>query len=193
MFTTPRDQRDAKNHGGQKRIKNLNTKGTSQLRQVVLEDILDLHMRLNEISDQKAGFIMGIAGIILTIIVTGVVPDIDKINNFAKLGIAVISIGCLISLCLTIGILGPKMGERKRKDLFYYRSFLEHCTIEEYAEDLKKLLNDEDAIIEQYAKQIYSLGNLVLAPKFNRLENAAKILLLGIIIGSILVFFSVFL
>lgn len=168
-----------------------NNKEKLQQGQVVLKDILDLQMRLNVISDQKASFIMGISGIILTIIVAEILPDLDKFNFFAQIGIASIFLGCFIPLIYSIKIINPKMGERKRKDLFYYNSFLKNCkTGEVYVKDIKKLLNNEDDIIELYAMQIYDLSELVLKPKFNHLKKATNILLLGLILGSIFVVIS---
>ena len=166
-----------------------NNKDKLQQEHAVLEDILDHQMRLNEILDKKAHFIMGIAGIILTIIVAEVLPNLDKFNDLEKIGIAIISCGCILSLILTIKIIDPIMGDRERTDLFYYKSFLKNYdTGEDYAKDLKKLLNNEDEIIKLYAMQIYDLSDLVLKPNFYLLKITSRILLIGIIVGSIFVF-----
>ena len=158
----------------------------------ILQYILDLHMRLHEITYTNAYLFISATGVILTIIIALVLPNIKDFSNLAKAGITVIAIASFAALLLNIDIINPKIGKKiERKNLFYYSSFLDHCSKDEYANELSKLIKNEEHIIEQYAKEIYDLSQHVLAPKFKHLNHTANILLVGIVVGMGLILASV--
>lgn len=157
----------------------------------VLGNILDLHMRLNEFSYTKASLLIGVAGIILTLIIADILPNIKEMNIIAKVGIAVIALASQISLIINMVVIDTKIGETERKNLFYFRSFLRHYSIESYSKEISKLLKNEDYIIDQYAREIYDLSDRIIEPKYRLLKLATSILIGGIVAGSALVFASV--
>ncbi len=157
----------------------------------VLGDILDLHLRLHEITYANASFLIGAAGVILTLLAVEVLPNSKELNLLAKGGVGVIALAAILSLAINIGIIDPKIDRKvKRKNLFYFKGFLDQYSIDGYASEVSKLLKSEDYIIEQYAKEVYDLSRNVLEPKFRLLKQAAWILLGGIVAGSILIFAS---
>lgn len=156
----------------------------------VLGNILDVHMRLNEFSHTKASLLIAAAGVILTLIITDL-PNIKEMNIIAKAGIGIIALTSEISLLINILVVDPKIGETKRKNLFYFKSFLRHYSIDDYSKEISKLLKNEDYIIDQYAREIYDLSNRIIEPKFKLLKLATIILIGGVVVGSAMVFASI--
>lgn len=156
----------------------------------VLGDILRLHMQLNATCDKKANVTLGISGIILIITLTKMV-DIFTPNSdydlYLKIGFTLTILASMTSAILCIIVIYPsKIEDRSRLNLFYFGSFT-NISKKEYINEIKNLVMDKEEIITQYAEEIYDLGESDLMPRFKTLNKASKILLIGLIIGTITV------
>ena len=117
----------------------------------VLQDILNLHMNLHEASYTSANFLIGMTGVLLSIIIVGAIPNLEKFTGLAKLGLAVIALASLIALIICLKVIDPIIDnktEKKNLNLFYYKSFLSHSeNYIDYKENLSVLIKNEDSII----------------------------------------------
>jgi len=157
----------------------------------VLGDILNLHMELNKICDNKANFLLGISGVILMIALTKISLEFT-LYNLMQLGFFIIMLASLISAILSVWVLKPKIGKGfERTNLFYYGSFTEKLSSrEDYAREIQNLLKDQDKIIKHYAEEIWDFAYYDLAPRFRTINIATTILLVGLIIGTFFIIVS---
>ena len=73
-----------------------------------------------------------------------------------------------------VGIV-PREHKASRINLMYYRSFLS-ISEDEYVKLLKNLLRDKDRIVEEYVRDIYSLGEKTLKKKYKYLNIVVTLL-----------------
>ncbi len=154
----------------------------------LLGDILRVHMQLNDTCDKKANITLGISGIILVIMLTKVV-DIFKPNSdydiILKIGFILTVLASIISAILSIYVIYPrKIEDKSRLNLFYFGSFT-NISKDEYVSEIKNLLNDRERIATQYAEEIYDLGQSDLMPRFKTLNLASRVLVWGLIFGTL--------
>jgi len=158
----------------------------SSLTETVLSDILNLHMQLNNTCDKKANFTLGIAGIILIITLTKMVdifdPTLDY-NILVKIVLIITIFTSLLAAILSVFSIKPKIEDKDRLNLFYYGSFCNMITRDEYESEIKNLLTDKEKIIKQYSDEIYDLGKHDLMPRFENIKWATRILIISLIFG----------
>lgn len=138
-----------------------------------LRAILEKHMTLNQMADQKAAMIMTAASLILTISVT----QFDKLGLLAFLTLIVAgSLAILFSIFAIIPVLHVK----GVLNLFYFRSFA-RVDEQEYLARFKETLGDRDKLYDAYLREIYYLGRHRLTRKYLWISCGLWSLLAGLI------------
>lgn len=144
-----------------------------------LRDSLVHHRSLKNSLDQKASFLVAIAGVIFGL-------SIGRLDEIHFLVLAVASfLAVLLSIIITFL---PFRGKLKGKfGLMCWWGF-SNKSFEEYEAELKKSLVSDEKIAQEYAKEIWGLANYSLKPKTRILKWASIILILGLLGGFVLFF-----
>lgn len=154
----------------------------------VLGDILKLHMQLNDTCDKKANFVLAISGLILIFILSqfmeffnpNIIYDIT-----IQIGFFITVLSALAAAILCVFVIKPKIGNTNKVNLFYYGSFCNNITKEEYEIEMKKLVKNQEDIIKHYTNEIYDLGKHDLLPRFKSVNLASKMLIISLAAGTV--------
>ncbi len=97
-----------------------------------------------------------------------------------------------ISALVALFAVHPPRFMRKRgqkESLLYNKNISSFSSFKEYAQEIKKVTTDKDAMIEQYAIEIYNLARYYYNPKRKLFHLSRNILIIGFILFMILSFY----
>lgn len=155
----------------------------------ILQFINDKNFQLIQLADSKATSILGINGLMLTVIfaVGGFVPDfftfVDVMDYLRLILLGVyltFAAGSLIFSILTISPLVEASGKPK-KDIIYYNHILQFANAEEFAKEVKERLNDPDSLLKSLSDQIYSVS-LVDKRKYTNIRRCILFVFISFVI-----------
>lgn len=150
-------------------------------------------------SDNKTSIVLGIVGIILTIIFSNgeIINNLLKIVNKLILDInfddilyiiifILLTCFCVYGLYCLIKVLIPtlKIKFKNTKSFMYFGSVCKYSNFKEYKDDL--LNANEDDILDDLLNQIY-LNSIICNQKFINFAKGIKIFLIGLI-GTIIMY-----
>lgn len=144
------------------------------------------HVSLSQLADQKAGILISINGLIITVIITVLTPQFGSWSWSLLPSIALVG-GCLVSL--TFAVLGarPRI-DRTPVTLEKVRSgehnvlFFGHFTnmpLPDFQAAIRSLGKDRRLLQDSLSRQLYSMGE-VLLKKYRYLQIAYTAFLIGI-------------
>lgn len=155
-------------------------------------------------SDNKASIILGLVGILLTIIFTtgNITSQTTKImkelflnTNFSDILYLIFFLGsiciCILGLCDLIKVLIPtlKMKTNKIKSYMFFGSISCYTSFNEYKEDLLK--STEEDIFEDLLNQVYQ-NSIICNKKYENFAKGIKYFLVGFVSALILYCIGVF-
>ncbi len=155
----------------------------------VLKFINDKNFQLIQLADSKATSILGINGLMLTVLfaIGGFIPDFfsfTTIVDYIRLGLLgaylIFAAGSLIFSILTISPLVEATG-KPIKDIFYYNHILQYANADEFAEEVKERLNDSDSLIRSLSDQNYAVA-LVDKRKYTNIRRCILFVFISFII-----------
>ena len=150
-----------------------------EIKENFLGDILRNHIELIRIADSKARTLLIASSIVLTL----------SIGEIEQIQFLIISIFSLITAFLSVIVIVPREHSTNRVNLMYYKSFL-NVSEEEYVNLVKNTLKDKEKIIEEYARDIYSLGYRTLKKKYKYLNIAVYTFISGFILSLFMILVS---
>ena len=144
------------------------------------------HVSLSQLADQKAGILISINGLIITVIITVLTPQFGTWSWSLLPSIALVC-GCLVSL--TFAVLGarPRI-DRTPVTLEKVRSgehnvlFFGHFTnmpLPDFQAAIRSLGKDRRLLQDSLSRQLYSMGEVLLR-KYRYLQIAYTAFLVGI-------------
>ncbi len=150
-----------------------------EIKENFLGDILRNHIELIRIADSKARTLLIASSIVLTL----------SIGKIEQLSFLILSIFSLFTAFLSIIVIVPREHSADRINLMYYRSFL-NVSEDEYVKLVVDTIKDKNKIIEEYARDIYSLGYKTLKKKYRYLNIAIYTFIAGFILSlfSVIIF-----
>ncbi|NJN41128.1 MAG: metal-dependent phosphohydrolase [Flammeovirgaceae bacterium] len=152
---------------------------------------------LIQMADNKANIIISINTMIISSIIalTGygaIAGQIDRYDSQVMIPIVVIILSCLTSTIFGIQAARPKVidnvsdeNNSKKSSLLFF-GVISRYTQEGYLQEMKKLLETENALYEHMTIDLYNQG-LILKRKYNLLGYAYYVFMFGFIL-SVLVF-----
>jgi hypothetical protein len=149
-----------------------------------LDQVIAINMSLNDLVDERASFLSGIAGVIAVVALT----QIFSMSGLARIGFVVITLTGLVTIILTVGVIKPKSLKLKRINLMYYGGIC-HYEEKKYYFMIKNTLEKKEDMIKEYVKEIYDLSQELKA-RFKLIRRIGDILVSGLILGFILVLLS---
>jgi len=144
-----------------------------------LRDSLNHHHNLRNGLDQKASFLVGVAGIIFGL----------SISHLDKLNFLVLAICSFAAFFLSIlAVFLPFRGKiKERFSLMCWWGFSDK-NLEQYEKELREVFASEEKIAQEYMREIWNLMNYSIKPKTLILKWASFILILGLLAGFVLFF-----
>lgn len=156
------------------------------------------HVSLSAIADNKANIMLSINAIIISIVISTLVPQFDT-NSKLILPTVVLLIVCLTAMFYATLSTRPKVTEgkvskedieNKKGNLLFFGNFYK-MSLDDYDWGMRELIKDSDYLYSTMTKDLYFLGK-VLAKKYRYLSTCYSVFLFGLI-TAVLVFAITFL
>lgn len=161
---------------------------------------LNNHTRLSEIADSKANILLSVNAILISIVLSVLIPKLDSPRNFHLiLPSFVLLISSVITIIFAILSTRPKVTsgsftreevENKKVNILFFGNFF-RMPLPEYEWAINQLIKDREGLYNALTRDLYYLG-LVLNRKYRLLRITYTIFMVGMIV-SVLVFVWAFL
>lgn len=151
------------------------------------------HVNLSSIADNKANIMLSINAIIISIVITNLVPRVGAEPRLFY-PTALLLVVCLTALVFAILSTRPKITkgeftrediEKKRANLLFFGNFYK-MDLEVFHWGMTELIKDSDFLYSSMTRDLYYLG-VVLAQKYKYLRICYNIFMFGLI-ASVLAF-----
>ncbi|HMQ59565.1 MAG TPA: DUF5706 domain-containing protein [Flavilitoribacter sp.] len=149
------------------------------------------HISLSSIADNKANIMLSINAIIISIVISNLVPRFDAMPKLV-VPTAILLAVCLTALVFAILSTRPKVTEgrftredieNKRANLLFFGNFYK-MGIEDFHWGMMELIKDSDFLYTSMTKDLYYLG-VVLAKKYRYLAMCYTVFMYGLIIAVV--------
>ncbi len=156
------------------------------------------HVNLSSIADNKANIMLSINAIIISIVVSTLVPRFPE-NSKLILPTVILLAVCLVSVVFATLSTRPKITEgrfsredikNKRSNLLFFGNFY-NMKLEDFQWGMTEMIKDADFLYSSMTRDIYFLG-IVLAKKYRFLSICYNVFMYGLI-ASVLAFAVAFL
>lgn len=161
---------------------------------------LNNHTRLSEIADSKANILLSVNAILISIVLSVLIPKLDSPKNYHLILPAfVLLMSSVITIIFAILSTRPKVTsgeftreevENKKVNILFFGNFFK-MPHSEYEWAMNELMKDREGLYNALTKDLYYLG-LVLHRKYRLLRITYNIFMTGIIV-SVIVFVWAFL
>lgn len=149
------------------------------------------HLSLSSIADNKANIMLSINAIIISIVVSSLVPRFTENPRLILPTMLLLSV-CLTALVFAILSTRPKVTEgtfsredikEKRSNLLFFGNFY-RMDIDDFHWGMMEMIKDSDFLYSSMTRDLYFLG-VVLAKKYKYLRICYSIFMYGLIIAVI--------
>ena len=145
------------------------------------------HVNLSSIADNKANIMLSINAIIISIVVSTLVPKL-ALNAFLTIPTMVLLGVCLVSIIFATLSTRPKVTEgtftredieERRANLLFFGNFYK-MPLEDFTWGMNEMIRDRDFLYSSMTKDLYFLGK-VLAKKYHFLRICYNVFMYGLI------------
>ncbi|MBT8294644.1 MAG: HD domain-containing protein [Eudoraea sp.] len=157
--------------------------------QTLFRVTLKNHLTLSEIADTKANILLSVNAIIISVVLSNLIPKLDNPSNAYLIYPTIIFlIFTVTSMVMAVIATRPNVGSgkfskddvaNKKVNLLFFGNF-HKMKLKEYELALQELVKDKDYIYSSLTKDLYFLG-LVLHRKYKILRWTYSIFVVGII------------
>lgn len=151
------------------------------------------HIKLSDIADTKSNILLSVSAIMMSIVLTTLVPKLDKPDNaYLIYPTAIFLFMTVVTIIFSILATRPKVTSgnftkedvaNKKVNLLFFGNFYK-MKLEEFQEGMFDLMNDYNYLYESLMKDLYFLG-VVLQKKYKLLRIAYTVFMIGIIISVV--------
>ncbi len=150
----------------------------------LLRTVQQHHVQLSALADTKAGLIITISSIVLTISLSRAA---DPALRAALLTLAVASLLALfLAIFAVLPTFAPRGVRRGRvsRNLLFFGHF-GPLTEEEFLDEMERVMTSDALLYETALRDIYSLGNYLYRKKYRFLRYAYVALLTGFVLATL--------
>lgn len=147
------------------------------------------HINLSAIADNKANIMLSISAIIISIVVSNLLPQL-KMNPRLAFPTFLLLAVCLLSLVFAILSTRPKVTsgtvtdediKDRKANLLFFGNFY-NMEMEKFQEGMMEMIQDNDFLYNSMTRDLYFLGK-VLAVKYKYLRICYAVFMYGIILA----------
>ncbi|HKL39855.1 MAG TPA: Pycsar system effector family protein [Cryomorphaceae bacterium] len=181
-----------------KKEKPKSTKNKGRGVETMFRVTLKNHTALSQIADNKANIMLSINAIIISIVLTSLLPKLD--NNAYLLWPSVL----LLTVCIVAVIFAtistipkvtrngtnPEMVKNRKTNLLFFANF-QGLDLDVYLDGMKDVMENEDYLYESLIKDLYYLGK-VLNKKYRYLRLCYTVFVVGIVLSVLAYMLSLY-
>jgi predicted metal-dependent HD superfamily phosphohydrolase len=181
----------------QKKIEKLDSPGRGV--DTMFRVTMNNHMHLSQIADSKANILLSVNAIIVSVLLSTIVPKLDSPNNAHLIIPTFILIGFSVaSVIMAIVSTRPQVSsgtftrndiENKKINLLFFGNF-NKVSLEDYTWAMNEMMTEKAFLYDSIIKDLYYLGK-VLDRKYRLLRTTYTIFTIGILV-SVVAYFVAF-
>lgn len=150
------------------------------------------HVNLSAIADNKANIMLSVNAIILSIVVSSLVPRLISDKSFLMPTLALL-LTCLIAIVFATLSTKPKVTEgvftredimNRKSNLLFFGNFYK-MPLDDFHWGMMEMIKDQDFLYSTMTRDLYFLGK-VLAKKYRYLSICYTIFMVGLIVSVVL-------
>lgn len=164
-------------------------RGIQTLYRVTLKN----HLTLSDIADTKANILLSVNAIILSVVLSNLIPKLDNPSNFylvypASIFILFTTVSMVLAVLatrpnVTSGKFTKEDVKQKKVNLLFFGNF-HKMNLQEYEWAIDELIKDKKYVYRSLTKDLYFLG-LVLNRKYSILRLTYTIFIIGIVVSIV--------
>lgn len=161
--------------------------------QTLFRVTLKNHLTLSDIADTKANILLSVNAIIISVVLSNLIPKLDNPSNAYLIYPTVIFVSfSVVSMVLAVLATRPNVTsgqftkedvKNKKVNLLFFGNF-HKMKLPDYEWAIQELVKDKEYIYTSLTKDLYFLG-LVLNRKYNILRTTYTIFIIGIVVSVI--------
>jgi predicted metal-dependent HD superfamily phosphohydrolase len=161
--------------------------------QTLFRVTLKNHLTLSDIADTKANILLSVNAIIISVVLSNLIPKLDNPSNAYLIYPTVIFVAfSVVSMVLAVLATRPNVTsgqftkedvKNKKVNLLFFGNF-HKMKLPDYEWAIQELVKDKEYIYTSLTKDLYFLG-LVLNRKYNILRTTYTIFIIGIVVSVI--------
>jgi len=154
------------------------------------------HLKLSDIADTKANILLSVNAIIISMLLTNLIPKLDNpSNDYLIYPTGIFVIFSIISMVMSVLATRPNVTsgefdkedvEKKKVNLLFFGNF-HKMKLNDYEWAMQELIKDQTYVYNTLTKDLYFLG-VVLDKKYKLLRWTYTIFMIGIILSTIAFF-----
>ena len=147
------------------------------------------HVNLSSIADNKANIMLSINAVVISIILSSLVPRLDA-NPKLIIPTIILLVVCLLAIVFATLSTRPKITEgritredieNKKSNLLFFGNFY-NMSLEDFHWGMMEMIKDNDFLYSSMTRDLYYLG-IVLAKKYRYLRICYGIFMYGLIVA----------
>lgn len=152
---------------------------------------LNNHTQLSAIADSKANILLSVNSIIISIILTAIIPKLDSpSNSHLIIPTFILLLFSVATIVFTIMATKPKVSTNhnikndihtRKANILFFGNF-HQLAVQDFNDAMNDLMKDRDYLYDTLIKDLYYLG-VVLNKKYKLLSIAYTIFMIGIIVS----------
>ncbi|MDX1362740.1 Pycsar system effector family protein [Arenibacter latericius] len=156
------------------------------------------HLKLSDIADTKANILLSVNAIIISLLLTNLIPKMDSPKNeFLIYPTSIFILFSVVSMIMSIMATRPNItrGEftkedvkQKKVNLLFFGNF-HKMELQDFEWAIQEMIKDQDYVYNSLTKDLYFLG-LVLDRKYKLLRWTYTIFMIGMILSVVAFFIS---
>jgi len=166
----------------------MKSKNVDRATDTMFRIVMQNHLQLSELADQKANMIITVCSIIISLVIPRV---FDEQLRHAVMALA---LTCLLSILFAVysslpKYAGKREGAMKTKNpnfnVIFFGDFT-HLEYPDFEAELEKVINDHDLVYESLAKDLYALGRVLHDKKYRFVRYAYLTFMFGLIVSGLI-------
>jgi Pycsar effector protein len=163
--------------------------GTSRGIETMFRTSYRVHMDLSSLADAKANIMISINGLIISIILAAVAPNLMR-HPYIVFPTAVLLVGCLIALVYAVLAARPRVSSKpltlkdiadNKANILFFGNFA-NLDEDDFVEGMVDLMEDTEHLYVNMIRDLYGLGK-VLQRKFRLLRISYNVFMAALVIG----------
>jgi hypothetical protein len=155
------------------------------------------HIALSQLADQKAGMLISINGLIISVLIAVLTPRLDSWSWTLWPALVLIG-GCVVSLVFAVLGSRPRLGRKpvtvdqvrnNQGNVLFFGQFMS-MSLADFQQSLRIIGKDRKLLRDSLARQLYEMG-ASLTKKYHYLQLAYNAFLVSIVVATLL-FVAVF-
>ena len=150
------------------------------------------HNALSQIADNKANIMLSVTTIMLSLILSGLIPKLDS-NEILLYPTILTVIVCLITMYFAVMATRPKVNAapsysrelvtQNKTNLLFFGNF-QDLDLDEYEWGIEQMMKDRNLLYGALTKDLFFLGK-VLSRKYKFLERCYNVFMIGLIVSTL--------